>query len=148
MLFVGCTGIYEDGTELAKDKQTGITEISVDELKAKITNNEDFMLIDVRQPGESYKGKIEGSVLIPRGLLEMRIGNEDFWMEQYMYPPLKDSTEIIIYCKSGMRGVLATETLLQLGYENVKNLTGGYNAFNPNPDESDHAPAGSGGCGG
>lgn len=148
IILFNCTGIYEDGAELAKEKVKNISEISVDELKSKIENNEEILLIDVRQLNESYKGQIDGSTLIPRGTLEFNISDEDFWMEQFMYPPTKDSTEIIIYCKSGKRGVLATESLMQLGYKNVKNLNGGYQAFNPNPDESDKIGSNSGGCGG
>ena len=147
IILFNCTGIYEDGAELAKDKVKNITEITVDDLKSKIENSEEFLLIDVRQLKESYTGQIDGSTLIPRGTIEFNISDEDFWMEQFMYPP-EDTTEIIIYCKSGKRGILAVESLLQLGYKDVKNLHGGYQAFNPNPDASDAVDPNAGGCGG
>lgn len=213
---VSCTGIYEDGADLANDYKSTITEISVEDFKVRIgfideveeeiveaDNLEDYdaddasyeedeyyddeyeddysydeeyeedysydeeyedsedydyeeeeteddgeyYLIDVRQPGEHYAASIPGSVLIARGLLEFRIADEDFWMEQYMFPPEKDS-EIYIYCKSGKRGILAVRTLMQLGYTNVKNLVGGYAAFDPNQDPNATAAPSSGGCGG
>jgi rhodanese-related sulfurtransferase len=131
-----CTGIYEDGHELANDKIVNISQISIDDLKSKIKNDEDFLLIDVRQLKESEKEQIEEAILIPRGTIEFEIANKDFWEEQSMNLPSKESTEIIIYCKSGMRGILTVETLMQLGYENVKNLEGGYVAFNEKPDAS------------
>ncbi len=131
-----CTGIYEDGHELAQDKTENISQISVEDLKAKIKNNDDFLLIDVRQLKESEKEQIEDAILIPRGIIEFEIADEDFWKEQSMSSPIKESTEIIIYCKSGARGILTAETLMQLGYKNVKNLEGGYVAFNEKPEAS------------
>ncbi|MFH2141551.1 MAG: rhodanese-like domain-containing protein [Bacteroidota bacterium] len=148
IIFAGCTGIYEDGNELADDLKSVVKQISVSDLNAKIENGEDFLLIDVRQPKDYHTGNIPGSVLLPRGIIEVKIEDENFWAEQYMYPPVKDSTEIIIYCKSGKRGILATRTLLQLGYKNVINLDGGYDAFNPNQDPNSQPIVQSGGCGG
>ncbi|MBU0488654.1 MAG: rhodanese-like domain-containing protein [Bacteroidetes bacterium] len=148
LLITSCTGTYEDGKELANDVRSSIIQISVSDLNKKIENGEDFLLLDVRQPSEYHTNNIPGSILFPRGLLEVNINNEDFWASQYLYPPLKDSTEIVIYCKSGMRGILAAKTLLELGYKNVKNLDGGYDAFNPNQDPNAKPKASSGGCGG
>jgi sulfur dioxygenase len=144
--FASCTGIYEDGNELAEAYSSKVTEISVDELKSLIDEGGEFVLIDVRQPIEHFTNNIPGSVLLPRGELEFKIGDEDFWFDQYLYPP-DDTTAIVIYCKSGKRGILAATTLLQLGYKNVVNLKNGYDAFNPNQDP-DAKPQISGGCGG
>ncbi len=146
-LLTNCTGIYEDGEELAKDTKTRIKQISVNDLKAKIEKQEEeFFLIDVRQKSEFRKGYIEGSFFIPRGELELKIGSTDFWEEEFTDPPA-DTTQIIIYCAKGDRGALCVESLIQIGYKNVKNLKGGYSAFNPHPDESDAVVSG-GGCGG
>jgi len=143
-----CTGIYEDGAELANDLSKDVEQISVADLQKKLDAGEDFVLIDVRQPGEYWTANIPGSVLMPRGILEFQIMDEDYWMEQYMYPPDKNETEIVIYCKSGKRGILAVRTLKQLGFKNVKNLEGGYDAFDPNQDPNAKPKASSGGCGG
>jgi len=143
--FACCTGIYEDGKELAASARKNIIEISVEELKAKIENQEDFLLIDIRQPSEYQSGNIPGSFLIPRGVLEFKILNEAFWEEEFMYVPLKED-EIIIYCKAGDRGALAVKSLHKLGFTNVSNLAGGYVAFNPDPDAKPSAESG-GGCG-
>lgn len=142
-----CTGIYEDGKELAKEAEKGIEQISVDELKLKVEKQEEeFLLIDVRQYSEFRKGNIEGSYSVPRGILEFKIGDVAFWEEEYVYPPT-DTTLIIIYCDKGYRGALATESLLKLNYKNVLFLEGGYEAFNPNPDKNTPVEDG-GGCGG
>ncbi len=147
VVLTSCKGIYEDSAEMAADYKSDIVSLTVDSLKAKTEKGEGFVLIDVRQSNEYYTENIPGSVSIPRGVLEFQIGSEDFWASQYMYPPEKN-TEIIIYCKSGNRGILATKSLMQLGYSNVKNLEGGYDAFNPNQDTNAKPKPSGGGCGG
>ncbi|MBN2756406.1 MAG: hypothetical protein JXR51_04445 [Bacteroidales bacterium] len=145
-LVSNCTGIYEDGNELSNDVKNRIKQISVDDLKAKIENQEDFLLIDVRQTSEYKKGSIEGAFSVPRGILETEIASTEFWEQEFVDPPA-DTTQIIIFCAKGARGALAVESLMKLGYKNVKNLDGGYSAFNPNPQATENH-ASEGGCGG
>lgn len=156
IVFAGCTGVYENGKEMAADAKSVVDEISVDDLKAKIENGEVFHLLDIRTAEEFKRGYINdhyvydlylAPINLPRGILEFRIANDNFWEPYYEETPVKDSTEIIIYCKSGSRGILATKTLLTLGYKNVKNLAGGYKAWNPNQDENEVIEEESG-CGG
>ena len=143
----GCTGIYENGKELATDIKPHIQQITVEELNAKIENSEDFFLIDIRQPKEFERSNIPYSTSIPRGLLEFKIGNETFWEEEQWFVPEKDA-EIVIYCKKGFRGILAAKTLLELGYSNVKNLNGGMSAWDPEFNSGSGAGQEEGGCGG
>jgi rhodanese-related sulfurtransferase len=146
ILFSACTAIYEDGKELASVVKTDVKEIPVDTLKSMIDHGEEFLLIDVRQPAEYEAGNIPGSFSIPRGELEFLIMDEYFWEEQFMYVPLK-TDKIIVYCKAGDRGILAAKALQKLGFENVSNLKGGWNAFSGgNPVETKQPE--SGGCGG
>lgn len=147
ILITGCVGIYENGKELATDTKPYIEEISVDELNAKIENSEEFFLLDVRQPAEFEKSNLPYSTLIPRGILEFKIGDKAFWEDdQQWYIPEKDA-EIIIYCKKGDRGILATKALMELGYSNVRNLAGGIVAWDPEFDSGSEASE-EGGCGG
>ncbi len=147
LLISGCTGIYENGKELATDTLPYIQEITVDELNNKIENSEDFFLIDIRQPKEFEKSNIPYSTSIPRGLLEFKIGDETFWEEEQWYAPEKDA-EIIIYCKKGHRGILAAKALSELGYSNVKNLKGGMSAWDPEFDSGSGTKQEESGCSG
>lgn len=131
-----------------------IEEISPEALKAKLDAGEMVLLIDVREHGEHIYGYIPGAINICRGVLEFRIGNEEFWDSQFLYPPEK-TDEIIVYCKKGNRGLLGVEALNSLGYKNVKNLRGGWKAwemayplvYEKNLEEANHAPAEEeGGC--
>ncbi len=156
IISVACTARYENGKEMAGEVMYDILQISVEELKTKMSNDEEFHLLDVRQSTEYKKGFINQDfdynfyiqpINVPRGILEFRITDADFWSNYFEGLPHKDSSEIIVYCKSGSRSLLAAKTLLKLGYKNVKNLSGGYNAFNPNHEDLSPKEEESG-CGG
>ena len=147
VLITSCSGIYENGEELAADTKPYIEEITVDELNVKMDNQDDFYLIDVRQSAEFEKGNIFYATHIPRGMLEFKISDEAFWEGEYMSVPEKKSY-IIIYCKKGDRGILAAKTLSELGYTNVKNLSGGMVAWDPEFESNSGSKPDEGGCGG
>ena len=93
-------------------------EISVQGLKAKIDNKEDFVLIDVREKYEYEEFNIGGK-LIPLG--EIMGALED--LEEFK------GKEIIIHCRSGKRSAMAQQLMLQAGFSDVKNLAGGVLAW-------------------
>lgn len=92
-------------------------------LAVKIANDDDFILLDVRTMQEHQIDYIEGSVLIPLNFLEDR------------YTELSKEKEIIIYCRSGRRSVLASDFLNQKGFKKIRNLTGGINAWRAEQDK-------------
>ncbi len=74
-------------------------------------------LIDVRTPSEHELGHIEGSINIEVDKIRERI-NE-----------IPRDKKIIIYCGVGIRGYFAARILIQNGFENVYNLSGGYKTY-------------------
>ncbi len=155
--FVGCGGeglnnysslTFENVKEMVANAKSGIIQVSLQDFKASIENEEEFILIDVREADEFEANCIPGAFNIPRGFLEFKIASEDFWDMMGMYVPEK-TEEIIIYCKKGGRGVLATESLTRLGYENVKNIIGGWEAWEMWPEvwEEKEEKKDEGGCG-
>lgn len=103
-------------------------EITVQELKKKIDNDEKVFILDVREPFEQYQSKLDydNSTLIPLGDLSNRI-NE---IESH-----KDK-EIVCMCRSGGRSAKACEMLEKEGFENVANLKGGINQWAKEIDNS------------
>lgn len=101
---------------LVSDAKAKATHISVDALKQKIAGGEKFVLIDVRTEREYMAGHIQGAVWISRGTLE-------FDIQELTTDPKAD---IVVYCRSGARGSLSMLALKDLGYENVKDLDGGF----------------------
>ncbi|NNG27513.1 MAG: rhodanese-like domain-containing protein [Ignavibacteriaceae bacterium] len=102
--------------QIVKNVKTKITEIRVDELKNKMDSQHQFTLIDVRTEKEYLAGHIENAVWLPRGFIEFKI-------QKLISDP---DREIIIYCKRGSGSALSTYTLMEMGYNNVLNLDGGF----------------------
>jgi len=116
---------YADVNEKVKAVSHEVEFISVEDLNARIDSGDVFNFIDVREPTEYYHGYIPGSINIPRGLLEFKIANEDFWMNEGLYLPEKDE-EFILICKKGGRSTFAAIAIRSLGYENVKVVKDGW----------------------
>ncbi len=128
--------------------------VTVEQLMEKIDNGDMILLVDVREPMEYNAGYIPGSVNIPRGVLEFKIGNEAFWEEAMLYMPEKNE-KIIVYCKKGKRSILAAQTLQQLGFTNVNFVSDGWKkwemtyplVYEKNLDQMHHEDAAeAGGC--
>jgi len=77
------------------------------------------VLVDVREQVEWDAGYIPGAHHVPRSYLEQQI--------ESVVPDR--STEVILYCASGVRSAYGTATLGQLGYSNVASMAGGINAW-------------------
>lgn len=93
--------------------------ITVEELKAKIDNGEQINLIDCREPHEYVEANLGGK-LIPLGKIQT--------MQVDEIEDLKEE-EVIIYCRSGRRSMMACMVLDQLGFKDTYNLEGGILAW-------------------
>jgi rhodanese-related sulfurtransferase len=89
-------------------------DITVQELRLKFDNKEEFVFIDVREQYEYDEFNL-GAKLIPLGNLLGALNDLE---------PYRDH-EIVIHCRSGMRSGSAKATLSQLGFTKVRNLLGG-----------------------
>ncbi|MFW6029807.1 MAG: CoA-disulfide reductase [Halanaerobiales bacterium] len=79
--------------------------------------DENTVILDVREKIEAKFGKIEGSLIIPLNQLRNNLDK------------LNKNKEIVIYCAVGLRGYIAYRILKANGFENVKNLAGGYSLY-------------------
>lgn len=82
----------------------------------QITGND--ILIDVRDDHEFNAGHIPGAINIPVDDVRSRM-NE-----------IRADKNIYIYCQIGLRGYLAQRILLQNGFKNVFNISGGFKLWN------------------
>lgn len=96
-----------------------VPEITPEELNAKLLANKDITLIDVRTEKEREVAHIGKSIWIDKGMLEFRI--QDI--------TTNPNAEIIVYCRTGGRSLLASRMLQELGYKNVYTLVGGINSW-------------------
>ena len=105
----------------ADGKQFQIENISPQDVKEKIQQNEDIVLLDVRTEEEfnGPLGHIDGALLIPLDELPDKVSQLDSLKQK----------QIIVYCRSGNRSRYATEFLSEKGFKAV-NMLGGMKAWN------------------
>lgn len=92
-------------------------EVTVQEAREQIAADSETAILDVREPFEIEKGKIEGSRKV-----DQELGGEivrDWPRER----------QIIVYCEHGDRSLRATQYLKQQGFENIRSLKGGFAAW-------------------
>lgn len=142
LIFIGCGGAgikgnapktYDDVKSMTADIKAGVERMPIDEFKSLFESDDMFILIDIRELSEYEEGNIPGAMHIPRGLLEFKIGNEQFWDSEGMFVPEKDE-KIIVYGEMIDRAAYAAETLNELGYKNTKYIHGGWTAWVHGPE--------------
>ncbi len=112
--------------KLVEEANEIIETLSPSEVKSLIDKNE-ITLIDVRDIRELWRdGTIENSKHIPRGMLE-------FWLDPnssyYQENKIKDTKKMVFFCAMGFRSALATKALVDMGFKNVANAKGGFDAL-------------------
>jgi rhodanese-related sulfurtransferase len=105
--------------KVAKAKQH-ITEVTVTTAKQLLAEG-NIVLVDIREESEYAAGHIDNALLLPRGVLEFKIGNT---------PELANKSKaVLLYCRTGGRSALAAQTMQDLGYQNVLSMAGGFEAW-------------------
>ena len=94
-------------------------DISVQEFKERHNEKSQLFVIDVREEWEFEESKIEKTVNIPLHSLPGKAKDISTSKE----------TEVIVYCRTGVRGNTAYTVMKQAGFENVRNLAGGIVAY-------------------
>jgi len=100
-----------------------INEITPAELKAKLDDKEDFLLVDVREPAEFEHGHIDGAHLVPRGIVEAAA--DPSYPKHYAPLSGARNRQIIVYCATSGRSAMAAAVLQMMGFKDVLNLAGG-----------------------
>ncbi len=99
-----------------------MTEINAAELRQKIKNGEDVLIIDVRTEEEFKSGSLAGAVNLPLDKLR-----RDFSLIE---SGIGADKETVCVCRSGMRSGEAARLLEKAGCRNVKSLQGGILSWN------------------
>ncbi len=101
--------------KLVNEIRGEITEITPEEVLAKLEKGESFTLIDVREDHEWDEGRARGAIHIGRGIIERDIEKQ-----------IPDKTsELVLYCGGGYRSALAACNIQKMGYSNVLSMAGG-----------------------
>jgi rhodanese-related sulfurtransferase len=97
----------------------------VDDLRQ---TNPDLLIVDIREPEEYAVGHIQGSLLVPRGVLETACD----WGYAETLPALASARDkpVVLVCRSGNRTALAAMTLQWMGYTDVYSMKTGVRGWN------------------
>ncbi len=111
---------------LVEEANKSIETLDAKEVKKLVEKNE-ITLVDVRDIRELWRdGTIENSIHIPRGMLE-------FWLDPnssyYQENRISNLKKMVFFCAMGFRSALATKTLVDMGFKNVANAEGGFDAL-------------------
>lgn len=109
-------GYAETEAVIAKNGSDSYEEISPEAL-VPLLEKDEVVLIDVRNQTEWEEGHIEGARHLMLGHLEDRLDE------------VGKERPIVMQCQSGARSAIAMSVMQRAGFENVKNLTGGFSAW-------------------
>jgi rhodanese-related sulfurtransferase len=103
-----------------------IKTINTDEA-LKLVEENNCNLIDIRESNElESTGKVENSVHIPRGMLEIYLDPNSALFQQGV---LDQNKETVLFCAGGVRSALAVKALKNMGYEKISHIEGGFGSI-------------------
>ena len=104
---------------IVNDAKSRVREVSVAETQARLSENNQAKLIDVREDNEWKAAHAAGAIHLGKGIIERDIETT-----------VRDkNTELILYCGGGYRSALAADALQKMGYTNVFSMAGGWRAW-------------------
>lgn len=104
---------------IVDEARKNIQECTVADVKERLDNGEELLLIDVREESEFAAAHIPGAKHLGKGIIERDI-------EQKV--PETD-TEMILYCGGGYRSALAADNLRKMGYTKAISMDGGFRGW-------------------
>ena len=115
--------------ELVNEANAMITTLTVDQALADQAAKK-AILIDIRDIRElEREGRVADAVHAPRGMLE-------FWFDPqspYHKVTFADSSkQYVLFCAAGWRSALAAKSLVEMGFQNIAHIDGGFAAIKEN----------------
>lgn len=125
LLFVGCAS-HAQGVMSVNDykvaAEAAVDAVSVSDAR-KMISDEAVVFVDVREEDEIERlGKIEDAVHVPRGVLEFYIDPTS----SLHLSTFSSGKQIIFYCATGGRSLLAAKLAKDMGLQEPLYLDGGY----------------------
>jgi adenylyltransferase/sulfurtransferase len=114
---------YGQGSEGEGESEGPVEAITVKQLQESLTTGRKVTLLDVREPQEWDIATLQGAKLIPLGDLPQRLNELD------------TADEMVVYCHHGMRSARAIGFLQKMGFQKLKNLAGGIDAWAAQVDQ-------------
>ena len=113
-LFLAVMLLTACGQDIENDQGAVYVNITAEEAKQIMDSEEGYIILDVRTQEEYDQGHIPGAT---------QISHEEIAEKAEEVLTDKDQL-ILVYCRSGRRSKIAAETLVELGYTNIKEFGG------------------------
>lgn len=115
-------------SQLAAEAATRIVEIMPWDLDALRAARPDTLLLDIREREEFSCNHIDGSLNVPRGILESACE----WDYPETVPELVEARArpVVVICRSGQRSALAALVMQEMGYTEVRSMRLGVRGWN------------------
>ena len=111
---------------LVAEAMQEIKTINADEA-LKMVEEDNCNLIDIREVRElESTGKVENSVHIPRGMLEIYMDPNSALFQKGI---LDQKKEMVLFCAGGVRSAIAVKALKNMGYEKISHIEGGFGSI-------------------
>ncbi|BAZ14285.1 rhodanese domain-containing protein [Calothrix sp. NIES-4071] len=105
------------------------SQVTVEQLQERLSKGADkIQLIDVREPQEIEIANIDGFVNLP-------LSEFAAW-ESQIHARFESDIETLVLCHHGVRSAQMCQWLVNQGFTNVKNITGGIAAYSSLVDPS------------
>ena len=98
--------------------------LSPQEVHRRLEAEDDFVLLDVRQPSEVDIARLDEAICIPMGEIPDKVDQ------------LSKEKDIVVVCHHGIRSARVCDFLRSQGFERAYNLTGGIDAWSIDVDPS------------
>ena len=109
-----CGTISDEAAEAARDSTITVLQLK-DMLDARAAGEDDFILIDVREPNEFEIVSIPGAILIPKGE----------FLDGSALERLPNDKRVVLHCKVGGRSAEALAVVKGAGYSDAVHVGGG-----------------------
>jgi len=120
-LLVLCIGILSifgiEGAVAMGPNNIGVPSIDVALLAKRLASDKPPFVLDVREPSEFQGGHIDGAKLMPLGTIPDHLSD------------IPKDKPVAVICHSGNRSAKATAYLMEHGYTNIENVSGGMSAW-------------------
>ncbi len=114
IMLTACANDKNGATEAGDEETMTYEQITAEKAKEIMDSSEEHIILDVREQYEYDEGHIPDAILIPYTEIDKKAEG---------LLPDKEKP-ILVYCRSGRRSKIASESLVNLGYANVKEFGG------------------------
>jgi rhodanese-related sulfurtransferase len=115
--FIFCAMEHSPGfLKIVNEARPHVKEVTVEEARARLAQNPEAILVDVREDAEWQNGHATEAIHLGKGILERDL-------EKKVPDP---KAELIMYCGGGYRSILTADAAQKMGYSNVYSIIGGY----------------------